>query len=426
MKVPPISATNLVDESGRPFFDRERGFEAAFLTIRAAQAAKVALDQGVPDRGAIVLFPVVCYSLFEKGSACGAAGQRAITVDHEPGTVFPPGVTPVCWSVAALGVQFSGVFYVSVGGAPPPRATCVASRGSDKVEVPSPFASANLSLADQRELTSTLRRLVASEDDAMRKVLSLSEGMTKAMMRRLAPRFYGVMDEADARQEVYRQAIALARRFGSPNRQQASWARVFMLGCTKAVERALDQVHGVGRPDVAVRRLIEADPSMATAPVHVLRAELEKRVAEASDWSDERLEAARHGPPSIVPDGHITQTAAAQPDAVSSGAADRSMFELLSTLLPTERSWRAALPYLVHERWVTGDRSAYDKRQIAKAKAAFMESVARALSVQSGTRRGIVEKFARDGERYDDPADRAAMVQRARSAVGAMLGGGAG
>lgn len=425
MQVPPISATELVDESGRPLYERERALEAAFLAIRASRAAQAVLDKGVPERGAVALFPVVCFSTFEKSSGCGAAGQRALEIDHEPGEVFDVGVTRVAWAFSVGNVRFMGAFFISVGNEPAPQATCVAALGKERVEVPSPFSSVVLPVMDRRSLTLTLRRVAAGEGDGLAAVMKLSEGMVRAVMRRLAPRFQGVMDTDDARQEAYRAAISMARRFGSPNRQKASWGRVFMLGVTQAVERAANQLTGMGRPEIAMRRLIESNPGMATAPIDVVRAELEKRIAEASSWSDERIEQARNGPPILVADTYLTSssTAIERADTITDGQGERSMGELLRTLLPDEESRRAALPYLVDEGWVPGNRGALDKRAVAKAKTVFFESVAKALAAESGTKRGIIEMFAQDGERYDRPEDRAAMTERARAAVGAILSG---
>jgi hypothetical protein len=415
---PPLSADRLVDESGRPFFEREESLERAFLAVRSAAAARAELDQGHIASGAPVVFPSIVYSVFEEGSGCGAAGQRPLTLDHEPGAVYPHGLTSVRWSTTVKNVRIEGTFTVAVGvPLPADSTTCtMVGPGGRRTELASPLPSIKAEEISGTHLARELRRLVDADRDAKARILILSEGLLRSISRRFAAHLKGVMDEDDAKQIASIKALQLAARFAGPDRPKAAWGRVLGLGAHRAVTRKINEARGVGRPELAVGKLLSEQPEMAHATVDEVRTALVPLIAEAQLWSDERIAEAMAGPPTSV----SLEEELVAPDPTASPEAGFSTEELLRALLPDEAAMSAATPWLEAEGLIAHDGAEADSKAVARSRRAVLTELGRRLRLdpsQATSVRKLVESFAMPDESYDRAEDRRLMEERARAAV---------
>ena len=380
MNTPLVSATELVDESGRAFFDREVTLERAFLQMRVAAAAQSALEDFSGDPGAPVVFPVTLFGPFEKGSGCGPAGQRALLMSHEPGSIFPKGTTRVSWSTVIEGYVFEGHFTVAVGERLRPNSEhCVVRHRNMTQEISSPFPSVGVKVLRGAAQRRALRELVAPVQDAQAAILRLSEGLLVRALQRFSSRLASSnLDWDDLMQIASMKTLDMAVRYASADRPHAAWGRVVGLGVDKAVQRALNKDAGIGRPEEAVRKLFRDVPEMRDASVDDIRSALIPQIAEAATWSDARIAQAVGGAPRIAPLPVDDILGNGQVRIETAG----SMVDLLSDLIPNVADRRRVAPFLIVEGLIDGDPSVYSSSQVSRAKRDLMEILA--SRVESG------------------------------------------
>ena len=376
MESPKVSSTDLIDESGRPFFEREVALEKSFLLIRAARASSEAMETLSDIAGAPVIFPVTLFGPFEKGSGCGPAGQRALDIDHEPGSIFPKGKTKVSWNVTIQGWTFRGDFIVAVGErAPKNSESCSMSNGRITLEIGSPFSSVSVKVLRGRPLKKALQEISSSVPDAQVKILGLSEGLLMRSLQRYSSRLViSSLDWDDLMQIAKMKTLDMADRYASSNRPSASWGRVVGLGVDKAIQRAINKDAGIGRPEEAVRRLFSNNPEMKDASVDEVRRALLPQISEASTWSDNRIAQAISGVPyiSTLPADDILHRGS---NSIMDANEVSSMVEMLSDLIPNIEDRRTVAPFLIVEGLVNGDPSMYTNTQVGKAKKALFEII---------------------------------------------------
>ena len=402
MNTPRISATDLVDESGRSFFSREVALEGAFLTLRAAAAAQSALESPSSEPGAPVVFPVTLFGPFERGSGCGPAGQRALVMSHEPGAVFPRGLTRVTWSTVIEGYIFEGDFLVAVGErAPKDSERCIVRYRNSEVIIPSPFSSTTAKVLRGGALKKALHSLVTPVAEAQETILRLSEGLLVRALQRFSSRLSSSnLDWEDLMQIASMKTLDMAVRYASADRPHAAWGRVVGLGVDKAVQRALNKDAGIGRPEEAVRRLFREVPDMRDATIPAIREALIPQIAEAATWSDSRIAQAFGGAPRVAP---------LPVDDILSNGVDQiessgSMVDLLSNLIPNVSDRKRVAPFLIAEGLIDGDASIFSASQVSRAKKELIEIIGRSLAGgEADQYQSLMDAFT--ASQAEEPAD---------------------
>lgn len=401
-----------VDAGAAPYFDRERRLENAFLAIRVARNARAGLTSS--QAGAIAQFPGVLYGPFRKNSGCGAAGQWAIKLSHEPGSVFPVGVTSVRWGVDLGDRKVLGEFAVVVLGpdSPDPEVP-EAFALVDKVRVESPLPSIVLRASGVRSLEREVVRLEAAAHEAKGEVISLSRPLLEQIVNRLRPSFDAIVGRDDAFQAASIEALRLAeQKFAGPTRPAAAWGRVLGMNANRAVVRLLEMEHGQGRPEQAVKQLFGERPELASADFASVRRELEARHNEAKSWSDDRILRAVRGP-----QGSLAMLAGPTEEP----AIDLPIDSLVDGLFATAEDRDASRAFVDLE--ITGRAGDKDvpSWSFRRSRRAFFVGIGRRLGVEATDQRSLIEAFAEPGESFDDPDDRDAMQRRARSALLAVM-----
>jgi len=412
--VPPVTlrADEPADDSARPYFEREWAIETAFRDIWAARTAARSV-RGGPQAGAVAVVPTVVFACYAPGSGCGAAGQWPLELSHPPGTLFHPGRTTVSWRARVGTAVAEGAFTVAVGTSATASWAKVDGRPVD-----APFGPVELAELDRAGLAQAARRLERAAEDARGRIMELTAGLLHKVVARFAAHFCAAFDADDAFQEAARETLRLAERFASEDRPAASWGRAVAMAANRNVAQALARSQGMGRPELAVQRLLAERPELARAPTKVLRAALEARVAEAARWSDRRIDAAAAGVPRIEPlAADDVRLAAEDPEPwVDGGVA-----EILGGVLPP-----AASAWLAAKGVLDGSPAAAAGEDLGAGRRQVLALLSRRLGVAAGTARQLAEAFAVDGERYDDPAARRRMVRRAQDALGRLLDGAGG
>lgn len=412
MHHPDLRLNDLVDESGRPFFEREMALEGAFLALRAERSARPATSSAQRSDGTLVVFPTVVFGPYLNHSGCGAAGQWPVQLSAEPGTLFPGGVSDVHWQVTVGTHRIHGIFHIAVGGdSEPPAARCWLEQRGEPAALPSPYQSIAVPLHHARMVQSEYRRLVEQANAGRASLVEHTDRLIRRIVSRFSGRFVASYDADDAYQDVVTAVVGpLAERFASARRPTAAWGRVVAMEANKLVSRALAHHLGIGRPEQAVRQLLAERPELASGPIPELRSALRSVSSEADTWSDRRIASAIVGPPVLVALG-------ARPEPTALDRSDiASPDELLEALMPDPTSRSAAAPWLASEG-LTATTADTPPWAVSRAKRAFISVLARRLGIQASSARQLAEAFAVSGESYDIPAQRALMVGRARNAI---------
>lgn len=412
MHHPELRLNDLVDESGRPFFEREQALEQAFLALRAERSARTTTSSARQCDGTLVVFPTVVFGPYLNHSGCGAAGQWPVQLSAEPGSLFPRGVSDVHWQVNVGTYQISGVFHIAVDtDHEPPAARCWLEQRGEPAPLPSPYRSIAVPLHHARIVQREYRRLTEQAAAGRASLVEHTDRLIRRIVGRFSGRFVAAYDADDAYQDVVTAVVGpLADRFASARRPAAAWGRVVAMEANKLVSRALAHHLGVGRPEQAVRQLLAERPDLANAAIPDVRSALRSVSSEADTWSDRRIASAVGGPPVLV-----ALDACPEPTALDRSDID-SPDELLETLMPDPTRRAQVAPWVASEGLaaISADAPPW---AVSRAKRAFISELARRLGVQAISARQLAEAFAAPGESYDIPTQRALMVERARNAI---------
>ena len=411
------------DDSCAPFFEREALLEGAFLAVRAARAAQAFADREHP--GAFAVFPVAVYGPYRANSGCGAAGQWPIDVSVEPGSFFGLGKTRIDWSADLPQGRVTGYFTVTVADDPPATAGetgCVLTTPDGaEFDVATPFPPIVLRPIDASRVRHGARQLVDLGQQARTAILTLSGGLIRRVVWRLRGGFTNQVDADDAHQLAALELLRLIERYASPDRPRVSWGRYVALYTNRAVVRALEQERRFGRPEQAMRRLMEERPDLAGASLAELRAELEQMTAEAAHWSDQRIALAVSGPIkniSLDEVGYESRAAGFSPDSAGELPVDM----LVGAIGSDDRLLHVARPYLVSQALVPDDgNSVRSDRTVRRSRQALVAGVSAALGIKASSARELAQAFAEAGESYERPEDRRRMEARARRAIVAVM-----
>ena len=420
---PRLYSDRCADERCLPMFEREYRLERAFLSIRAAKTV------GTEERyaqGAFGSFPVAVFGSFRPNSGCGAAGQWPIETSHEPGTFFGHGTTRVGWSLDLPEGRLAGFFTVTVDEDAAPgcgdAACMLTTPDGQAIDVATPLPPVVLAPLSPTGIRLAIRRINDEADRAKTEIVRLTDGLLKKVVGRLRGSFTSQLDADDAHQLASIELMRLIEKFASTERPHVSWARYVALYTNRAVVRALEQERGIGRPELAMRRLMEERPDLAGASVDELRVELEKRTSEAMEWSDHRIALAASGPTRSVSLDEIGYDSGRYWPAAEAGV-DLPPELLVEAFSDNERFLRAARPYLASEAILPGgDGPQPSDRTIRRSRRAVIAEAGRVLGVPNATTaRELVEAHALEGESYERIEDRLRMEDRARKALLAVM-----
>lgn len=259
--------------------------EQSINLVRAARAARRA--QADPARlaagGAVATFPV---SVLAPGAAEASSDHHwSFRVDHEPGDVFPVGVTAVRYRGRVAGVGFSGRFHVVVGdppadGAPGPSVVVAggAARPPWMAQLPGNVALPALRPAALRRAVS---RLARQEGPATEQVLTLAlpfldhlaDGFDAQLRHRRA-----TLDRQDLVSEGWKRAYQLLLQFAGPDRPDVAWSTALYRNCRRDMARALHALDGTSEAVATIRAAQAAHPGLAE-PAQLAR-ELAVQAAE--------------------------------------------------------------------------------------------------------------------------------------------------
>lgn len=280
---------------------------------RQARAARRALVETDLDAGgAVVAFPV---AVFASGSGPGRSDHFwSYQVSHEPGSVFPAGVTAVSYRGTINGKRFAGRFHVVVGEVDPgavPDAGLDPSSDDPAGRNAPPVWAARLpaNLWCPAESPAGLRR-------ALHRAAHREERATEAMMASVYPFLEHIaksfsaqidhrrahLDREDLINEGWKRAYQVLDTFSGPLRPAVPWSSAVYLSCRRDMNRALHALDGMSEAVATVRAACTAHPTI-TDPValqRVLAVQAEERrlAARRPDLpTAERHRMARSGRP---------------------------------------------------------------------------------------------------------------------------------
>lgn len=263
--------------------------------MRVAASLRAARAAGLPERGAIAVFPTAMPLPNRAGKLTG----RGVSVDVEPGTVLTAS-TPVTVRVDAPFGKVRGVFHLAVDG---PCVDAAYTTSSPAGDVPSVVwawlpQSQTLPVWEGAELAAEVDALIREGSEAMEALVEQFTPLMRQKVSRLRNRFaWAAVDDADLMQEMRLEMVLAVEKFASVRRPNTSLFSYLDLMLWRACERVVngslwqEQVLELN-PESAQVAAVEADAwrtlafeaGLSDFEVAVMRARLEVRHGRRLTW----------------------------------------------------------------------------------------------------------------------------------------------
>ncbi len=244
---------------------------------RRAKAAKAALGAPgeLPEGGAVVGFPVAVFAPGSKQDRNDHFWSYAVS--HEPGSVFPPGITAVRYHGKVNATAFRGRFYVAVGDIDTERVPAAGAEGSWGDDPPpwSRDLPANHAVpgSTSRQLVRTLTRAARRETEATEALMAIVRPFLAQIADTFGPQINhrrAHLDPDDVINEGWRRAYQLMDAFAGPGRPSAPWSTAVYRNCRRDMSRAVHALDGMSEAVATVRAACAAHPEV-TDPLALSR-----------------------------------------------------------------------------------------------------------------------------------------------------------
>ena len=242
--------------------------EKKFQIVRTGRAAALTLGSALPSEGAVVNFPVSVMAPATRGDHDDH--PWCMWLSHEPGGVFPVGVTRVDYSAEILGVKVTGCFFVVVGQTEKavPEASYNLSGPSDEVLDVSWAANLphNLFVPVQTaaEMSRRLERAKKLARDNREQLFATAYPLLHQIVEKLRPSIrvrLNVISVEDVMAVGLRTVDRMIDIFTSPDRAtkgKTTWAHAIIQNCGRDMVRAIRSLDGVSQAISEIRTRIDA------------------------------------------------------------------------------------------------------------------------------------------------------------------------
>lgn len=245
--------------------------ESKFLVVRTGRAAAAALAGPKPDEGAVVTFPVSVMAPATRGDHDDH--PWCLWLSHEPGGIFPVGVSRVTYSADILGIKVKGYFHVVVGDQAEevPEAVYTLDGPSDEVLDTSWATNLphNLFLPVQTsaEMTRRLERSTKKARDTRDDLFVTAYPLLHQIAEKHRPSIMvrrNVISTEDVIAAGMKTVDRMIDIFTGPdraNKGKTTWAHAIIQNCNRDMVRAIRYLDGVSQAISEIRTRIDAAAS---------------------------------------------------------------------------------------------------------------------------------------------------------------------
>ena len=386
----------------------DQSWEHLFYQVRRGKAARLLVDSAIPaEPGALVDYPS------HVSQAIAGKGNRShtwpIRTDLEPGSWLPGGVHIYTWQVITKQTTYSGQWAFVVGEHPAP--VIPASDAPDWVTNAIP-STIYLDMWQPATIRRNANRLIRQGETARNQAIVWGQSLVRRVITNNAARLGqmgGSFDEDDATQVGMARLVHLLDIFASAGRPECSWAYACLMDINRDLQRAMGRSEGESATIAAIRAWLWARPHVTTVQ--------QAREAGLSKHSDEMVEFALNNhtkhisldaysamadPADQVGQDHMG--ALGQQDPERDPLFGRSLVGALN---------RVGITLEEAEPWLYKIGAIDFPHTIGEVRAKYGKRASSANTVE----RRFFTQFARAGENWSNPDDRAQIRQRARHAL---------
>lgn len=210
--------------------------EDVFLRLRAAKQVEKSVEEGLPIKGAIAIFPVAVFAPGQ--NTVKSLRPYPLKISHEPGIALPVGEHTIEATAEIREFKLEGKFFLVVGGVerkPPESEWRLLDQRGDEVEIDwiqdlpqSMWIPAKM----RKDLRLQARKMINESKYAYEDLYNLSVPTMKSALSKYQSAIFhqsSSLDLNDVLQECWIRHLQRIDSYASPNRPNATWRQVLVV-----------------------------------------------------------------------------------------------------------------------------------------------------------------------------------------------------